>query len=144
MATVGERVHVASRKLGQPPREGVVTAVSGRLLRVKWSTGEESTIIPGAGSVSIGGKPKVSTRTRPPISAAKVTRSAKSAKVAKVTKTAKVTKIAKKAVPAKRVVAARKAAPAKKAVPAKKAPAKRAVAKKAPAKRAPAKKATKR
>ena len=59
MATVGDRVHVASRKLGQPPREGVVTGVSGRLLRVRWSTGEESTIVPGTGSVSIGGKARV-------------------------------------------------------------------------------------
>src|ERR1700691_6101361 len=104
MATIGERVHVASRKLGQPPREGVVTGVSGRLLRVKWSTGEESTIIPGTGSVSIGGKPKVTARSRPRAATAKVTNAAKSAKVAKVTKAAKLTKTAKKAAPAKKTV----------------------------------------
>src|ERR1700722_7841390 len=75
MAIVGDRVHVASRKLGQPEREGVVTGTSGRLIQVRWSTGEESTIVPG-GSVSVGGKARVSTTARRTTGTAKTTRSA--------------------------------------------------------------------
>jgi Domain of unknown function (DUF1918) len=131
MATVGDRVHVASRKLGQPPREGVVIGLSGRLVRVRWATGEESTIVPGT-SVSIGGKPKFSVGAK---------KSAKTARVAKraPAKKAPAKKAAATKAPSKKV-AATKSAPAKKA-PAKKAPAKKAPAKKAPAKKAPAKKA---
>src|SRR5580692_9268133 len=93
MATVGERVHVASRKLGQPPREGVVTAVSGRLIRVQWSTGEESTIVPGTGAVSIGGKPRMGPKT-PSKRAAAAARPAatKATKAAKAVKTTRATK----------------------------------------------------
>ena len=36
-----------STKVGQAPRDGVVTGVIGQLLRIKWSTGEESTVVPG-------------------------------------------------------------------------------------------------
>jgi hypothetical protein len=35
-----------STKVGQAPRDGVVTGVIGQLLRIKWSTGEESTVVP--------------------------------------------------------------------------------------------------
>ena len=52
MANIGDRVQALSPKLGQPPREGVVTGVSGRLRRVRWSSGEESTIVPAVGSVT--------------------------------------------------------------------------------------------
>ena len=121
MATVGDRVHVASRKLGQPPREGVVTGVSGRLLRVKWSTGEESTIVPGTGSVSVGGKARVSSRatkapgraagspsrsvrkaparstpaTKRPTGSTKANKVARAAKATKVARATKVTKVAR-------------------------------------------------
>jgi len=47
---------VESTKVGQTPREGVVTGVVGHLLRIKWSTGEESTVVPGPGSVAVIGK----------------------------------------------------------------------------------------
>ena len=57
MAAVGDRVQVPSKRVGQAPREGVVTGVSGGLLRVTWSGGEESTIIPSMGSlVVVGGE----------------------------------------------------------------------------------------
>jgi hypothetical protein len=56
MAEVGDRVQAPSKKVGQQPREGVVTGVSGALLRVKWSTGEESTITPSVGSLIVVGK----------------------------------------------------------------------------------------
>jgi len=39
MPSVGDRVRVASTKVGQAPRDGVVTGVIGQLLRIKWSTG---------------------------------------------------------------------------------------------------------
>ena len=56
MPLVGDRVRIAPRKVGGSPREGVVTGVVGRLLRIKCSTGEESTGAPGPGSVAVIGK----------------------------------------------------------------------------------------
>lgn len=58
MAEIGDRAQALSPKLGQRPREGVVTGVSGRLLWVRWSSGEESTIVPAVGSVTIIAKAK--------------------------------------------------------------------------------------
>ena len=55
MTEVGDRVRVQSRKLGQAVREGVVTEVLGNLLRVHWSTGEESLFTPGPGSITVVG-----------------------------------------------------------------------------------------
>ena len=60
MPTVGDRVRVASTKVGQAPRDGVVTGVIGQLLRIKWSTGEESTVVPGPGAVAVIGKARAS------------------------------------------------------------------------------------
>ena len=56
MPDVGDQVRVESRKLGQAVREGVVTGVVGHMLRVQWSTGEESTFMPGPGAVTVVGK----------------------------------------------------------------------------------------
>jgi hypothetical protein len=58
MAAVGDRVQVPSKRVGQAPRDGVVTGVSGGLLRVTWSSGEESTITPSMGSLVVVGKVK--------------------------------------------------------------------------------------
>jgi len=58
MAEIGDRVRVQSTKVGQPTRDGVVVGVVGRLLRVKWSTGEESTVAPGPGAVAVVGRSK--------------------------------------------------------------------------------------
>ncbi len=58
MAVVGDRVQVPSKRVGQLPREGVVTGVSGGLLRVTWSGGEESTITPSMGSLIVVGRVK--------------------------------------------------------------------------------------
>jgi len=46
------RVRFESTKVGQVPRDGVVTAVDGELLHIAWSTGGESSLIPGAGSIT--------------------------------------------------------------------------------------------
>ena len=56
MAVVGDRVLVPSTKVGESPRDGVVTGVTGSLLRVRWSTGEESTFVPSMGSLAVVGK----------------------------------------------------------------------------------------
>jgi hypothetical protein len=56
IAVVGGRVQVPSRKVGEAPRDGVVTGVTGSLLRVRWSTGEESTVVPSMGSLAVVGK----------------------------------------------------------------------------------------
>jgi len=58
MVDIGDRVQVPSTRVGQPPRDGVVTGVSGPLLRVKWSGGEESSIVPAVGSMTVIGKVK--------------------------------------------------------------------------------------
>ena len=53
MPQVGDRVSVHS-KAG--PRLGVVTASSGSMLRVRWETGDESSIVPGPGTLTVVGK----------------------------------------------------------------------------------------
>jgi len=53
---IGDRVRLASTKVGQAPRDGVVTSVNGGLFRIKWSTGEEPSLIPGAGSITVVGE----------------------------------------------------------------------------------------
>jgi hypothetical protein len=86
MPEVGNQVRVESTKIGQAPRDGVVIGVIGRLLRIKWSTGEESTVAPGPGAVAVIGKVRASSSRTPP-APAKVSKAAKSVK--KATKTAK-------------------------------------------------------
>ncbi len=56
VTVVGDRVQISSRKVGEAPREGVVTGVTGSLLTVRWSTGEESTVVPSMGSLAVVGK----------------------------------------------------------------------------------------
>ncbi len=86
MPEVGDRVRVESTKVGQVPRDGVVIGVIGRLLRIKWSTGEESTVVPGPGAVAVIGKVRASSgRTTP--APARVSRAAKSVKKATKTST---------------------------------------------------------
>jgi hypothetical protein len=53
MVNVGDRIVVESEKVGAPPRRGEVTAVSGRMLTVRWEAGEESTFVPSAGSLRV-------------------------------------------------------------------------------------------
>jgi hypothetical protein len=58
MAEVGDRIAVASKGV---PRSGVVTAVSGAMITVRWDTGEETSLIPGPGVLSV-----VASRRRTP------------------------------------------------------------------------------
>ncbi len=53
MVNVGDRIVVESEKVGAPPRRGEVTAVSGRMLTVRWEGGEQSTFVPSAGSLAV-------------------------------------------------------------------------------------------
>lgn len=60
MAEIGDRVRMSATRVGQAPRQGVVTAVSGGLLGIRWSTGEESTLVPGPGTLTVIGKTRAS------------------------------------------------------------------------------------
>lgn len=64
MADIGDRVRVASTKVSQAPRDGVVTGVVGSLLRVKWATGEESTFVPAMGSLIVVGRARSGSKRR--------------------------------------------------------------------------------
>lgn len=56
MVQVGDRVVLESEKVGRKPRAGVVTAIQGSLIGVKWESGEESMFVPAAGSLRVVGK----------------------------------------------------------------------------------------
>jgi len=55
MVEVGDRVRVESQKVGNVTRSGVVTAVDGRLITVRWDSGAESVFVPSAGSLRVTG-----------------------------------------------------------------------------------------
>ncbi|HEY5026582.1 MAG TPA: DUF1918 domain-containing protein [Acidimicrobiales bacterium] len=87
MAVVGDRIQVPSKRVGQAPRAGVVTGVSGAMLRVTWSGGEESTIFPSMGSLMVVGKVRARTKKAVQAAQAPAKKSVKkSAKPAKATK----------------------------------------------------------
>jgi hypothetical protein len=103
MADVGDRIAVASKGV---PRPGVVTAVSGAMITVRWDTGEETSLIPGPGVLSVvASRPRTpSGRTRPITSGG--TTAARKASAADSKKAAPSKKpVAKKVVPGKRPVA---------------------------------------
>lgn len=70
MAQVDDRVQMVAPKLGGHVREGVVTAVTGSLLRIKWSTGEESTVTSTTGSLRVTGRQAVPEASAPKRTAA--------------------------------------------------------------------------
>ena len=51
MLRVGYRIRLSSGK--GPDREGVVTALVGSMLRVRWPSQEETIVIPGPGTVTV-------------------------------------------------------------------------------------------
>ena len=114
MAVVGDRIELLPSKAGQLPRPGVVTAISGVLMTVRWDTGEETKFVPGPGVLSIvegGGRtPAMSTRPR----AARSTASRPSGQTAKkgttVKKTAPTAKATKSATTMKSASAPKKKA----------------------------------
>jgi Domain of unknown function (DUF1918) len=82
MVEVGDRVELAAAKVERRPRNGVVTAVRGRMLTVRWDSGEQSTVVPASGTLSVlGHKAKSTGRTAKKAvkKAAAVTKKAKAA-----------------------------------------------------------------
>ena len=114
MPNIGDRVRFESTKVGQAPRDGVVTALDGELLHIEWSTGGESSLVPGAGSITIvgneSGKTPAKRTTKKRTPARKVAK--KAVKTSAPAKRTPARKVAKKAV--------------KKLSPTRKGPAKRA------------------
>ncbi len=56
MVEVGDRVELASAKVERRPRSGVVTAVRGLMITVRWDTGQQSTVVPASGTLSVLGR----------------------------------------------------------------------------------------
>ena len=53
MPEIGDRVAIAGNKVGQMAREGTVRAKTGNLIRVEWDSGEESTLMPAPGTLTV-------------------------------------------------------------------------------------------
>ncbi len=51
MVKTGDRIRLSSTK--GPNREGVVTAVTGSLVRLRWPSGEETTVVPAPGTLTV-------------------------------------------------------------------------------------------
>lgn len=64
MVQVGDRVEVESEKVGQRSRSGVVMGLSGRLLRIRWDDGSESSFMPQAGSLKLARQPRKTVRRK--------------------------------------------------------------------------------
>jgi hypothetical protein len=129
MVKVGDRIRLSANKGAD--REGAVTGVTGSMVRVRWPSGEESTVIPAPGTLSV--LPPLADQAAPGRPAAKKPATKSPAKKAAPKKAAP--KAAVKAAPPKKAVP-KKAAPkstAKKAGPTKAAT--KAVPKKAAAKK---------
>jgi topoisomerase IA-like protein len=51
MVRVGDPIRLSSGK--GPNRDGVVTAVTGSMVRVRWPSGEETTVVPAPGTLTV-------------------------------------------------------------------------------------------
>ena len=51
MVKVGDQIRLSSMK--GPERQGVVTAVTGALVRVRWPLGGETTLVPAPGTLTV-------------------------------------------------------------------------------------------
>jgi len=85
MPEVGDRIEVASLKAGR--RVGVVTATHDQLLTVRWDSGEESSLIPGPGVLSVVGRSRGRKTASRQATAAKKTQGPKSPAVGSSSKT---------------------------------------------------------
>jgi DNA-binding protein HU-beta len=121
MVKVGDVVEVAARKVGETPRTGTVTALRGALITVRWDSGAETVLIPGAGTLAVvgskraAGAKKTSPGARPPKARARATSKGAAAK----RRTGKQVAASTKSAAAKKP-AAKKATPGKKKAPVKK------------------------
>ena len=94
MAVVGDRIAVASK--GEP-LSGVVTAVNGALITVRWDTGGETSLIPGPGVLSV-----VTSRRRTPSARTPSTTSGETGAVKKAGAAGSGSGVARKAAPSKK------------------------------------------
>ena len=62
MVKVGDHIRLSSMK--GPDREGVVTAVTGPLVRVRWPSDQETTLVPAPGTLSVWTGPRTRTRKK--------------------------------------------------------------------------------
>jgi hypothetical protein len=53
MVEVGDEIELSTKKVGQAPRTGTVIAARERLVTVRWPTGEQSTLVPSPGTLSV-------------------------------------------------------------------------------------------
>lgn len=102
MADVGDWIAVTSK--GEP-RSGVVTAVIGAMITVRWDTGGETSLIPGPGVLSV-----VTGRRRAPSALTRPTTSGVTAAARKTSATSLRSGVARKAAPGKKPVAKKGAA----------------------------------
>jgi hypothetical protein len=114
MMKVGDRIRLSSGKA--PDREGVVSAVMGLMVRVRWPSGGETTVIPAPGTLTVLASSGAQT---PPATVRALRTKAKNAAP---------TKAAKKAATSKKA-ASTKATGATKAAASKKAASKRSTGK---------------
>ena len=53
MPEIGDQIEVMGTKVDQAPRSGVVTDVRGRMLTVRWATGDETVFVPASGTLTV-------------------------------------------------------------------------------------------
>ena len=63
MVEIGDQIVVESQKVGESPRTGIVTDVVGSLIKIKWSDGTETSMVPGAGSLRAVGHERAESRS---------------------------------------------------------------------------------
>jgi hypothetical protein len=67
MVEVGDEIELSTKKVGQAPRIGTVVAIAGSLVTVRWPTGDQTTLVPAPGTMSVvrhvGGKGAKSKRS---------------------------------------------------------------------------------
>jgi hypothetical protein len=128
MMKVGDRIRLSSGKA--PDREGVVTAVMGLMVRVRWPSGGETTVIPAPGTLTVLASSGAQTppAVRPERAVRTKARKAAPTKAAAQTGARKVA--ASKKAASKKSTGARKAAASKKAASKKSTGAKKAAASK--------------
>jgi hypothetical protein len=122
MANVGDRIELHSNGA---PRSGVVTAVNGDMITVRWDAGGETSLIPGPGVLSV-----VTSQQQAPSMRTSLTALAATTPATQSSGTGSRTRAAKRAVAAKKSVAKK---PAKKVAGVKKPAAKKVAAVKKPA-----------
>jgi hypothetical protein len=89
MVEVGDRIRLSSGK--GPDREGVVAAVTGSMVRVRWPSGQETTVIPAPGTLTVlaSSGDQAPPAVRPERAAPKKTATSKQSTTSKRTATAK-------------------------------------------------------